>query len=391
MSDLRTIPVPSPKTGERIEVMSGVRSWRNAGNEFCVVEVHYTADPERRGDWRYKKSPKYGGLRSWRWRKEQEIDFTARKGRLIFELYGEQHYIDSFRVPDHWPKWILVDPGWNNPASILWVAVDADSKPNEDGYRPIHVYREFYHSRRTSKQLAYVCLNGSEVIDPDGVERREQIESIIMDPGAGQEHQSASSGDPEKVSADAETVLDQFRDGLVDLGWSVEVETGNNHKSEAIAELNERIGTYWCAFDGRGLYDEKDQFRPPTDAELLDGAYQVAPTIFVHKTCPETHREIRGYRWAEWSSTQVEKRRNEPEKPIDKDDHSITNLIRFTNFLRSVRGDPGDVHRGFGDLIEFESNHRRRKVVDADEMAREHHRTRAGRFRKTKGRPYGAQ
>lgn len=363
--------------------MEGVKCWKNAGNGFVVAEVHYTADPDRRGDWKYRASAKYGGLKSWRWRKEQEIDWDAKAGKLIFLNWDEDVHVPmvSFEPPAHWPRWIMIDPGWTNPTSMVWVAIDIDTKPNIWGHLPMHVYREFYKRRHSAHDLAYFCHEMSSPANRMGVRELESIEEIIIDPGAKQEHQSAAS--PEHVTESAETVFDQFKNAVENLGWNVPVKGGNNHKQEAIVELVQRLANYWIDSEGVPLYDELDDYREATETEMLHGAFLADPTIFIHPTAPNTAREIRQYVWSEWASSEVAERRNEQEKPIDKDDHSITNLIRFTNELRVLRGDVGDIERpGLQDLEQFESRFEAREVLTADEIAQRSHESRVRRYRK---------
>ncbi|MFW6086767.1 MAG: hypothetical protein ACODAG_06145, partial [Myxococcota bacterium] len=141
-SGTELVELSMPKRGQQVRVFEGLDVWRNPGNEFLVVRVHYTADPARRGDWKYRASPKVGGLRSWRWRKEQEIDFEAQSGTLVFETFDRDHHVvRPFPIPEHWPRWVLFDPGWTNPAAVSWVAVDIDAEPNILGHLPVHVYR----------------------------------------------------------------------------------------------------------------------------------------------------------------------------------------------------------------------------------------------------------
>jgi len=384
------VPVPTPRQGEMIRPMPGIRAWRNAGNQFLVVEVHYTADPARRGDWRLKAAPKYGGLRSWRWRKEQEIDWTARSGRLVFENWDEKLHVPrlAFPIPEHWPRWLLVDPGWTNPTSVLWAAVDIDTDPSPWGYLPVHVYREFYERRRNAHAIAHFMHDMSSPPGRNGERALETIEEVIVDPQAKQEHQSASS--PEQTDEGAENVLDQLEEAVLALGWDVPVRTGNNHKEEAIVEMIARLANYWVDHNGVPLYDETDSYRRPTDEEILEGAYLARPTLFVHPTCPHTILEMRKYVWAVWASADVSARRNEPEKPMDKDDHSITNLIRFVNELRRLRGDTGDVaDPELRDLEAFAPRVTRRQVVPADEVARRAHEQRAARYRRRVSRGTG--
>lgn len=359
-----------PRKGETINPMPGLMVWRNPLNGFLVVRTHYTADPARRGDWKYRASPKYGGLKSWRWKKEQEIDWEATSGKLVFETWSSDNLVRPFTVPDHWPKWILVDPGWTNPTSIVWATVDVDAEPNEFGFLPVHFYREFYRARHSAKALAQVCYEWSQIGDG----RMEWIESIIVDPAARQEHQSAA-GDPETVGVRAATVLEQFQDEILSLGWDVPVETGNNDKSMAIEELIARVGGYWTNAEGVPLYDEDDNLREPTIEELAEGAAVVPPTLFFHESCTAGPAEMAKYKWKDWASVQVAERRNAPESPVDKDDHTITNLIRFVNRLAEYRGDDG------ADLTTFRARRRPRTWRSPDVELDDHHRRMAARYR----------
>jgi len=370
------LPVELPATGREIQPLPGLRVWRNALNGFVVIRTHYTADPARRGDWRLRNSPKYGGLKSWRWRKEQEIDPDAQAGRLVFEQYDpEVHRILPFTPPDHWPRWLLFDPGWTNPADLLWVAVDVDTPPNMYGYQPLHVYREFQGSKRSGQTCAVIAYEWSKLpADQSGRTKMEPVEEIIVDPAAKQEHQSAAS--PDNVNESAATVLEKFEERIAELGWDVPVDVGNNAKDAAIEELIARFGCYWLDGAGVPLYDQDDNFREPTEQEIADGAEWVRPTIYIHENCQEVHREIVRYRWRDWASNEVAERHNLPEKPIDKDDHAITNLIRLVNRLRELRDEHGT------DLAEFTTRHQRREWKPPEQIQEELFRTRAGRYRR---------
>lgn len=367
--------IPLPEPGVQMQPQEGLKVWRNPINGFLVVQIHYTADPARRGPWKYRASPKYGGLRSWRWRKEQEIDWEAQAGSLVFELWGRKHQIDPFLIPDHWPKWILFDPGWRNPSSIVWVAVDTDAQANEYGFLPVHVYREFYKPKHSARACAVVCSEYSRTrTDPEGNATWEWIEEIIVDPAAKQEHQGAAGGD--KVNEAAETTLEKFTEAIEELGWDVPIDTGNNYKQEPIEEIIARLGCYWIGTDGLPLYDDADKFREATLEEIADGAVEVQPTLFFHGSVVEGAREMAKYRWRDWASGDVAERHNNPESPVDKDDHTVTNLIRFINLLRSLRVENGP------DLSDFQPRERPRAWKPPETVVEERHRTLAGRYRR---------
>lgn len=369
--------VQLPRPGIEQRPFEGLRVWVNPLNGFTVVETHYTADPTRRGDWRLRASPKYGGLRSWRWRKEQEIDWDAQKGSLVFENWDPiEHVVRPFTLPEHWPKWIFFDPGWRNPTSIIWVAVDVDTPANQFGFRPVHVYREFYKARRSAETCALVVRDmSSKGVDEKGIEHFEWLEEIIIDPAAKQEHQSAaSSGD--NVNDVAETVLEKFTRKCEEIEFNVPITTGNNDKSIAIEEMIARLGRFWVNADGLPLYDTEDRYREPDEAELAEGAEFIAPTLFFHETVLDGAREMAKYRWRDWASNEVAERHNSPEAPIDKDDHTITNIIRCMNYLRDHRGE------GNSDLADYTPRRRPGTWRGPDAEIEAHHRERAARFRK---------
>lgn len=378
-SGAELIELSLPRPGQQVRVFEGLDVWRNAGNQFLVMRVHYTADPARRGDWKYRASPKVGGIRSWRWRKEQEIDWEAQSGSLIFEMFDRDvHVRRPFTIPEHWPRWIHFDPGWTNPAAVIWAAVDVDAEPNLFGYLPIHIYREFYRSRHAAETIARIVSEDSKTVpnpeDPNEL-TWEWVEEIILDPAAKQEHQSAAS--PENVTEGAETVLQKFTDAIAREGWDVPITTGNNLKSEAIEEIITRLGRFWIGPNDVPLYDDVDRFREPTEKERADGAQLVTPTLFFHETCVHGPREMVKYRWSDWASNEVRLRRNDPEKPVDKDDHVLTCLFRMVNRLREHRDEDGIDLGGF-----YAREQATRRWRPTDELLAERHRSLAGRYRK---------
>lgn len=363
-----------------MQPQEGLKVWRNPLNGFLVIQTHYTADAKRRGDWKYRASPKYGGLKAWKWRKEMEIDWEAQSGKLVFENWNPKvHQIRPFTIPAHWPRWILIDPGWTNPTSMVWMAVDADSAPDRFGYRPVHIYREFYRSRHSAAQIAAIASDWSmTAADERGQRTHEWIEAIIIDPGARQEHQGAQDGD--HVGEAAQTFLTLFEERVMELGWRVPIETGNNLKDAAIEEAITRLGCFWMSGEGVPLYDDAMDYREPSLEELAAGAEPVKPTLFFHHSCIDGAREMAKYRWKDWSSGEVRERRNEQERPVDKDDHTITNVIRGLNLLRTLRVENGP------DLSAFEGRARPARWVPDEDVVQQRHQQLARRHRRRQRR-----
>jgi len=105
---------------------TGIKIRRNDHNKFCVVELHYTADPHKRNDaW---KAEAKAGMRQADWDREYEMSFTAVSGDLVFpEFVKIKHKIV---VPQPYPEFgeHLVyygglDYGSRNPSSVHFYTI----------------------------------------------------------------------------------------------------------------------------------------------------------------------------------------------------------------------------------------------------------------------------
>lgn len=114
----------------------GVQIWKNRKNKFCVIRVHYTADPE-------KRDPKYAiegrASNPQGWDQEMEIDFASKKGIRAFSEFpwargecdlgeywsSESNIIlPSKKAPGWWRLYLTTDPGRNRHWATLFVLVD---------------------------------------------------------------------------------------------------------------------------------------------------------------------------------------------------------------------------------------------------------------------------
>lgn len=94
--------------------------------------------------------------------------FLVDVGRKFKEV-GAAHFINRQEfgeVPNSWPRWLVMDPGFDDPFGILWVAID----PMGDAI----AYREYYERGQTPDSIAdhVVSVSGGEpfyafLIDPD--------------------------------------------------------------------------------------------------------------------------------------------------------------------------------------------------------------------------------
>ena len=303
-------------------------------NGFVRVRVHYSAIKNRRGpEWAEAAAAKYGGTRSYKWRREMEIDESAASGEPVFPTWDPLvHTCEPFPIPRNWPKWLLYDIGGVNPHALLWVAMD----PKAPDYT-LYAYREWYKGldMPDGSQGAYFTVSDVTRIayelslDPGG--GRERYEAFVVDPQARASQARAG----EKMNVPALTIFDEIAQNIDTLGWPVELHPGNNLKDQAIDDLTERLGNYpLYEEDGYGnvIADEEGHPVPQTYENGLPLIVQ--PRFFVFPGCRWLSWEMGVYRWAEWASDKVGETRNRPEAPVDKNDHQMTNVVRLMNWIR---------------------------------------------------------
>jgi len=115
--------------------MKGVTEYKTKSG-FQVARVHYTADPDKdpateKGQEWLKRALEgvKGGQSSSAWRKEMEIDFSARRGERVFEgleLIKDKVLIKPFQIPEYWKVTGGYDWGKRNPFAYLEGAIDSD-------------------------------------------------------------------------------------------------------------------------------------------------------------------------------------------------------------------------------------------------------------------------
>ena len=247
----------------------------NAG--FCVVRLHYTADPDKdpstpEGAHWLENALKgvVGGMKSPAWRREMEIDFGAGGGETVFHellLIEEEIYIDPFTIPASWKRYASFDYGHTNPSSIHFYAV------NELGWK--YAYDEFYQSGMHYKDLASVFKSHRDF---------SKLEYITADPSLWNKTQNTQTG---VVS-------------LADLFYEEGVHLLPHCENSDIKGI-ERVREHWRRPAGqKGLY--------------------------IMKTCPKLWWELKNLKYQE--NKRPEERSN-PEKIVDRNNHAWDDLKYF--------------------------------------------------------------
>lgn len=126
----------------------GLKIRRNENNQFLVVTLHYTADPERRTEeW---KREAMAGMPEARWMQEQEIDYGAMFGTKVFpQISTHRGSIvvarqDEFTFSPSTPMWGGFDFGIRNPSSFhVYVWHDQKLYVIWELYKPCENLEEF--------------------------------------------------------------------------------------------------------------------------------------------------------------------------------------------------------------------------------------------------------
>jgi len=112
--------------------------------------------------------------------------WVAAEGMYFTEWNPEVHVVDSFEVPEEWPRWVGVDYGFASPWCCLWLTRDPET-------RVVYVYRERYGAGLRDEEQAQEILRASEgerlvakVLDPSMFNSRsEQMRPSIAQVYAG--------------------------------------------------------------------------------------------------------------------------------------------------------------------------------------------------------------
>ncbi len=98
-------------------MVQGLEFWHNRKNKFCVVKLHYTADPRKRTE-NWKKSA-MAGLPYDAWQQEYEINFEQQKGSKVFPEYNEQIHKRELKENKELVYYRGWDFGFHYPACIV--------------------------------------------------------------------------------------------------------------------------------------------------------------------------------------------------------------------------------------------------------------------------------
>lgn len=284
------------------EEIRGVKFWQNPGNKFHVLMLHYTADPEKDPERKGKKwydKEKEGAPKSV-WDKEYEIDFTTKAGKLVYgpeycDFDPKIHMINSFELGDV-ELFMAVDFGQRNPNCALIGALDRNNR--------VYIIDEYYNpaipsvaSREMFEKFGYLIpgYDNSLTIRQKKVLADNTFQVKVIDPSTAHKNRTKIiEGEEIEYS-----VIEDFDDN----GW--EFEKAHNDWDAGVTRVREYM--------------------------VVDNHQKTNLYIFEDK-CPMLSWELRHYRYQE-NTEKTDRQKNEPEKPIKKNDHGM-DALRYLMMTR---------------------------------------------------------
>jgi len=257
----------------KISWPKGMRSWETPSGVY-VLEVHYTSDPAkdpaRDGKKWYDEAVKgyIGGIESSGWKTEMEIDYKAGGGDPVFpfaQSAASPIFIASIDPKDairDMEIYAGYDYGADSPSAMPVWGIDKNRRP--------HALWELYEP----------CLNIQEHTDKmKACPYWEHINYIVCDPSIMSKTQQTANG--------KESLAEQFAK------YGVTFRRGR--RAADVPNAVRFLTEYW----GNPLN----------------------PTAFITADCPAGMSEVRDLRWERHLSQAVERRKNNPGKIRDKNNH----------------------------------------------------------------------
>jgi hypothetical protein len=264
---------------------------RHKGQElssgFFHRQVHYTDDPARDDAWVALESPKYGGINSAKWRREQEIDWDVYGGERVWPMLSKQFHVRHITINEDWAVYRVIDHGIRHPTCCLWLGV------NRNGDR--HFFREYYATDKS------VALNCKEILrlSPEAV-----IDTYI-DPSTLKRVNFETSDTTDKSGLT--TLVDLYEDAGVSCSLADNSSAGYDKVTDGLLSLLARDAL-------------RTGVMPSYLAEMkvgLDSLEMLAakPSISFDLHTERAFREVENLRWKEVTGDETQK--SEPQKTVD--------------------------------------------------------------------------
>lgn len=198
-------------------------------------------------------------------------------GQIFTSYDPDLHVIRPFRIPEHWQRFMCIDPGIRHEGAVVWMARSPDNQ--------WFVYREHLEANRDVRWWAEFTKKAEAADDWGGPEE------IIPDA-----HRWIGPESQQRAQTDGRTVLDLWYDE----GFFPQI--ADRDPSARISAIS------------KGLTGDAGSRHPATGAVP-------SPRLYVFGTCGWMQRYLPQYRWRPQRVNYTEE--DSAEKPRKKDDHNI--------------------------------------------------------------------
>jgi len=275
---------------------------------IAVFRIKYSADPKKDEEWVAKMRPTYSSDQAWR--QEQEVDFTASAGQLVFPEFKKEYTVVKPRaIPPDVTWYMGIDPHPRTPHAFLWMFVDRWGN---------HVYaREYWPSKAYGRRGNIPEDDELYQIDAyvDAINFLEGPAPNVFSPNGFTDN----AGPEQKISR---RIMDP-----AGKAWAVNRQMGKDSEE-----------TFWDAYRKLGIYCEpaRKDFQAGRDkvGTRLRPRKYVGPAstthqsqILIFETCRELIFELEHNRYPLLTPSQATKR-DPVETPLQKRSH-LTDLLRY--------------------------------------------------------------
>ncbi len=249
--------------------------------------IHYTDDPARDDDWVKQESPKYGGINSAKWLREQEGEWDVYGGERVWPMLNRQFHVCLKDIKEM-AVYRVIDHGIRHPTCCLWVGV------NKNGDR--HFFREYYATDRS------VALNARAIISLT----REEVCGNFIDPST-LKRVNFSTTDPEADKKGLTPLINLYGDN----GLYCELADNSSAGYDRVMEgLLSTLARHSLATGVLTSYLEEMKVSQE-GLMLLAGR----PSLTFSDACGRAFRETENLRWKEIVGDETQ--RAESQKTVD--------------------------------------------------------------------------
>ncbi len=250
--------------------------------------VHYSADPKRGDEWVKTESPKYGGINSAKWRREQEGDWDVYGGERVWPMITREFHVRHIVLNKDWAIYRVIDHGIRHPTCCLWVGV------NRNGDR--HFFREYYATDKT------IALNSREIVRLS----EEPVLDTFIDPST-LSRVNYQTTDPSAAKKGLTSRIDIYIENGINCSLADNSSAGYDKVTDGLLSMlaREAVKT--------GVMPSYLQEMKVTQEGLLLLAGKPSISFDIHTE--RAFRETENLRWKEIGGDETQ--RSEPEKTVD--------------------------------------------------------------------------